>query len=273
MRKKIHELICGLQQQSHKCSFETILKDLNELFSSGCSDADALTDNETLREYLHILKTFTEELFGFLVRNKATEEPANYAPASEATNDESKGSSSGHFNSLFKYFSRVKQASSYFPSANNGLDNILPTVQYATVTYKMVVSGKTLGKHLDVVKRLNGPVPGHSVCLVLKESQPDEDSQVTIVFCPVALRTGTDVDAALQDISSDKPVILVVMYQMHTPTTRPSPKTDSRVQLGVNVFFHETVGLLNCSQNDEAINEIKNKLWEYSSKKSCVNPQ
>lgn len=164
-----------------------------------------------------------------------------------------------------------------FHSTNEGASHAKPRplpLTNAHVMYKMVVSGRTLEKHVDVIERLNGPVPGNMVSLKLKEAQREEDSKVTIVFCPIVSRAGTDIAAALQNISSDKPIIVVAMYHRHTAISTPALKTDSRVELAVNVFFHEAVGLLDCSQNHEAINEVKTKLCEYSTKKkSSINPQ
>lgn len=135
-----------------------------------------------------------------------------------------------------------------------------------------IVHGNTLGRHVDVLKKLNGPVPGpEPLSLHLKETQHENESQVNIVFCPVVSRVGTDVEAALRDITSDKPLILVVMYHMHTPTGLPAPGSNSIVSFGINVFFHESSGLLDCSENTEAINELKLKLLEYSTKKSRKN--
>ncbi|XP_020774783.2 uncharacterized protein LOC110155057 isoform X2 [Boleophthalmus pectinirostris] len=151
--------------------------------------------------------------------------------------------------------------------------NTNPTAktQLATVRYKMVVSGKTLDKHRDIIEKLNGPVPRCNVFLKLHEAT-DESCQVILLFCPVVSRMGTDLDAAQRKISSEKPLIVVAMHHMHTPTSLPAPKTRFIHDLGVNVFFHETVnGLLNCPQNEAAITEMKTKLFEYSTKRISPN--
>ncbi|CAL9692252.1 unnamed protein product [Knipowitschia caucasica] len=152
------------------------------------------------------------------------------------------------------------------------VSNLWPKQQrQAHVTYKMVVSGKTLGTHLKVLEKLNGPIPGHSESLQLQKTN-DEDCQVIIVFCPVVSRAGTDVEAALREVCGDKPIILVAMHHMHSPSGLPPPRTNSKVVLGVNVFFHETAnGLLPCSQNESALNDMKVKLHDYSKKRSCLN--
>lgn len=294
VRKEIHKLIC------RKPKDETILKDRKDFFLSDLL-ADGFTDKDALLEALRKMKACTHELIDLLETNRAgpPKKPGNQEAVNNASSarhgQSSEGSASDSSSSNLPRFSLSpwnifsnRSFSFLSPSAeakdtsgpianetNKAVCNIIskaPTVMKKTVMYKMVVSGKTLEKHLDVIKRLSGQVPGHSVSLQLTESQRDEDSKVTIVFCPVVSRVGTDIDVALQGISSDKPIIVVAMHHLHTATSMPPPPTMSRVELGVNVFFHESRGLLDCSQNDNAINEIKVKLLEYSSKRSYMNP-
>uniref|UniRef100_A0AAV2KB24 SAM domain-containing protein n=1 Tax=Knipowitschia caucasica TaxID=637954 RepID=A0AAV2KB24_KNICA len=71
---------------------------------------------------------------------------------------------------------------------------------------------------------------GHSESLQLQKTN-DEDCQVIIVFCPVVSRAGTDVEAALREVCGDKPIILVAMHHMHSPSGLPPPRTNSKVVL------------------------------------------
>ncbi|XP_072307478.1 uncharacterized protein [Eucyclogobius newberryi] len=138
-----------------------------------------------------------------------------------------------------------------------------------TVTYKVIVSGNTLNRHKDVLAQLKSNGPD---CLHLQEAQRDEDSQVTIVFCPVVSRVGTDVETALRCITDDKPVILVTMHHNHTAFAAPFVRHDLcyNVVLKVDVFFHDTVpGILKLPQNNEAISKIQTKLRSFAVKSNA----
>ncbi|XP_068564980.1 uncharacterized protein [Cebidichthys violaceus] len=125
--------------------------------------------------------------------------------------------------------------------------------------YKMVVSGKTFDTHLKLMEKVEKQVQNQ-----IRRCDDSQDNKVTFVFCPISSRVASDVEAAMTDVKDDKPVILVLMH--HTRQARPtSMKTwqdDDRVVLHVNVFYHDTVGLLRCEQNDAAVTEIQNKLLE-----------
>ncbi|XP_025754710.1 uncharacterized protein LOC112841729 isoform X1 [Oreochromis niloticus] len=130
------------------------------------------------------------------------------------------------------------------------------------VTYKMVVSGVTF----DADKQLLDRVTTSSGDRILKLLNED-DGEVIIVFCPVVSRTGTDVEAAMAQVTGDKPVILVVMHHAYEARSVSSAKTwkDScKVVLCVHVFYHEKVpGLLPCQENNDAISKIQTELLNY----------
>ncbi|XP_020774775.2 uncharacterized protein LOC110155057 isoform X1 [Boleophthalmus pectinirostris] len=204
---------------------------------------------------------------------RANEDANTANSGSSSANSENSNSGTFAFLSHLLPPSLQRQASSGSATTAQTKTNTNPTAktQLATVRYKMVVSGKTLDKHRDIIEKLNGPVPRCNVFLKLHEAT-DESCQVILLFCPVVSRMGTDLDAAQRKISSEKPLIVVAMHHMHTPTSLPAPKTRFIHDLGVNVFFHETVnGLLNCPQNEAAITEMKTKLFEYSTKRISPN--
>ncbi|TNN42388.1 hypothetical protein EYF80_047453 [Liparis tanakae] len=129
----------------------------------------------------------------------------------------------------------------------------------ATLLYKMVVGGgKTFGTHQTLMQKVKKPFQER-----LRPCVGGQDNKITFVFCPISSRVGTDVDAAMVDIKDDKPIILVLMHHTHEVKPVSSMKVkpdDARVVLHVNVFYHETRGLLKCDQNDAAVTEIQNKL-------------
>lgn len=74
------------------------------------------------------------------------------------------------------------------------MQNLPQFVRVSTtpVLFWMVVSGKTLEAHhaiLDKVRQLDG--------FTLMETSVMQDCQVTIVFCPISSRVGSDVESAM----------------------------------------------------------------------------
>ncbi|KAM9840092.1 uncharacterized protein ACBR49_015499 isoform 2-T2 [Aulostomus maculatus] len=126
-----------------------------------------------------------------------------------------------------------------------------------TVRYKKVVCSSTF----NADHQLLGKVETKDFRLL--ESSGDHD--VVIVFCPITSRMDSDVDAAMANVKSDKPIILVLMHHFREPRPVPKASIDSKkVVSQVSVFYHQTIsGLLECQQNDSAAKEIWNKLQQY----------
>uniref|UniRef100_A0A667XLD3 Uncharacterized protein n=1 Tax=Myripristis murdjan TaxID=586833 RepID=A0A667XLD3_9TELE len=118
-----------------------------------------------------------------------------------------------------------------------------------------VISGNTLDSHQKFVQQL---IKGGAT----EVDSPDK-SDVIIFFCPIISRLGTDITAALSNISElcgCKPVILVVMHHTFNPelTVADSSRlvNSSSVQLVVDCLFYETKGLLDCPRNENAVTEV-----------------
>lgn len=141
-----------------------------------------------------------------------------------------------------------------------------PHTTRRTIKYKMELSGNTLDAHQQILDRIQNQ-DSSSVSLNLVNSS-DMDSDVTLLFCPIASRAGTDVETAMKRVKDDKLVILVVMRHSHE--VKPvAPKRTwshfSNVLLHTTVFYHDTVnGLLNCQENTDAICEIRKELLKHS---------
>ncbi|XP_066545440.1 uncharacterized protein LOC136712630 [Amia ocellicauda] len=95
---------------------------------------------------------------------------------------------------------------------------------------------------------------------------------VILVFCPVASRIQTDIDAAIQDIPANKEAILVVMHQTQNPElnmTESSSLVKNRANIvgTVDCLFHETVGLLQCEVNTQAVKQVSHILRKHNKKK------
>ncbi|XP_034017981.1 uncharacterized protein LOC117502948 isoform X2 [Thalassophryne amazonica] len=140
-------------------------------------------------------------------------------------------------------------------------------VMVATVTYGAVISGVTFGSHQQLMDSVIHLEAGERTKLVLKESKSPEDVQILIVFCPVSSRLDSDVEAAMNDVTGDKPVILVLMHHTwdstYTSYQRPQLQR-ANVVMVVNVLFHDTKGLLRCQQNEDAALEIRQELLKHS---------
>ncbi|KAM4624380.1 uncharacterized protein ACJ7VT_005232 [Polymixia lowei] len=123
-------------------------------------------------------------------------------------------------------------------------------------TFSTYVSGKTLGADKAFVEGL--------VSRGATKVDSPEKSDITIVFCPIASRMGTDIDSALSKISGCKPVILVVMHHTfdkdRVVEDSSSLVTSSDVILRVDCLLHETDGLLNCSRNEDAFNKVAEQM-------------
>ncbi|KAL7834437.1 hypothetical protein SRHO_G00286840 [Serrasalmus rhombeus] len=132
-----------------------------------------------------------------------------------------------------------------------------PPVKTKPVNIFSCVTGKTLGSHEDFVRIL---------CkrrTALQEVLTVEECDVVLVFCPVVSQAGTDIEAALQelsDISATKPAVLVVLHHTLNPdlTVPDSSRAVNREKtLTVDCLFYEDEGLLQCCRkNDEAFREV-----------------
>uniref|UniRef100_A0A1A7YBU6 Si:ch211-245h14.1 n=1 Tax=Iconisemion striatum TaxID=60296 RepID=A0A1A7YBU6_9TELE len=136
-----------------------------------------------------------------------------------------------------------------------------------TVKYKMVVSGKTFGADQQILNQIRSSAQELNLVDVEVNGCIEDDSQITLVFCPVVSRMGTDVEAAMKKVPDVKPVILVLMHHSHEVRHVGSMRswTDKcKIVLHVNVFYHEKVpGLIICQQNDEAITAVKKEILTY----------
>uniref|UniRef100_A0A674DB82 Uncharacterized LOC115174763 n=2 Tax=Salmo trutta TaxID=8032 RepID=A0A674DB82_SALTR len=125
------------------------------------------------------------------------------------------------------------------------------------VRFFIFVVGNTLGAHVDLTRHL--VIRGGCT-----EVMSQEESDVIMAFCPIVSRAGTDIEAALQQIPADKPVILVVLHHTFNPdyTVPDSSRLVTRgdVILTVDCLFHERQGLLECHHNEAAVKEILKKL-------------
>lgn len=137
--------------------------------------------------------------------------------------------------------------------------------------YYTVVTGNTLGCHKQFIDRLNA-----TNCL--KEVNLPEKSDFIWVFCPIVSRQGSDIEEALKQIpNAGKPAILVVLYHTFNhayvlPDCGRHVCLNTNVILIVQCLFHDSIGLLQCSQNNAAAKKLLKELeieCERSNPLSC----
>ncbi|XP_047665361.1 uncharacterized protein LOC113641493 isoform X7 [Tachysurus fulvidraco] len=126
------------------------------------------------------------------------------------------------------------------------------------LTYFTLMSGNTLGHHVEIERKLQEQIPG------LQKVTKLEESDLVLVFCPVVSRAGTDIEAAVEMLNTqagDKPAVLVVLH--HTFNAEHIVPDSSKSVNRHNTFtadclFHEDQGLLTCHKNNEALSKVVN---------------
>ncbi|XP_072530430.1 uncharacterized protein [Salminus brasiliensis] len=132
------------------------------------------------------------------------------------------------------------------------------------------VSGNTLGFHMEFVRMLCTRRPDVQEVLTV------EECDVILCFCPVVSRAGTDIEAALQNLSDipvSKDVVLVVLHHTFNPESiipDSNREVSRKNTLTVDCLFHEDSGFLHCSKNDHAFRKV---LALIETKGTTLNPQ
>uniref|UniRef100_A0A3Q3M4J3 Uncharacterized protein n=1 Tax=Mastacembelus armatus TaxID=205130 RepID=A0A3Q3M4J3_9TELE len=103
------------------------------------------------------------------------------------------------------------------------------------------------------------------VCLTAERPKL-ENSDATVVFCPIVSRFETDVDSALSSISGkhlqilkSRNVILVAMHHTYDPNYAlpTNRQMEARgVRLCVDCLFYEKTGLLSCAHNKKSVKKV-----------------
>ncbi|XP_034017982.1 uncharacterized protein LOC117502948 isoform X3 [Thalassophryne amazonica] len=247
LRKNIFDII--YKQRSD----DVLLREPKDCLSWESFQA-TLRANSVLTEYLNTLKELKTQ-----VNNVQMVIERHVDQLEELNKNQHQKAKRGQwFPKIFSSFgSKTPQTDHHKPAA----------VMVATVTYGAVISGVTFGSHQQLMDSVIHLEAGERTKLVLKESKSPEDVQILIVFCPVSSRLDSDVEAAMNDVTGDKPVILVLMHHTwdstYTSYQRPQLQR-ANVVMVVNVLFHDTKGLLRCQQNEDAALEIRQELLKHS---------
>ncbi|XP_022105314.1 uncharacterized protein LOC110987148 [Acanthaster planci] len=113
-------------------------------------------------------------------------------------------------------------------------------------------------------ERLKSHMAAKGVDLVFKEWSPGRDHHmVTLVFCLASNDVAQNIAKALDGVSSDAEVILVVFHTASQESTRKDPETESlnlsslsNACLVVDVFFSKRDSLYRCNQNNRAMSRL-----------------
>ncbi|XP_026066534.1 uncharacterized protein LOC113048847 isoform X2 [Carassius auratus] len=115
----------------------------------------------------------------------------------------------------------------------------------------------------------------------LEEAHKVDESDIVLVFCPIVSRAGTDIDAALNNLTyptDSKLTVLVVLHHTFDPekTIPDSSRSIKRTDiLTVDCLFYEDTGLLKCQKNsdayDKTVNWLKQQAWPWGSPKQKSN--
>ncbi|KAF4090891.1 hypothetical protein AMELA_G00030750 [Ameiurus melas] len=127
-------------------------------------------------------------------------------------------------------------------------------------------SDKCLKVQSKLEKRLNKR-------LQLRQVDSVDNCDVIMAFVPIVSRAGTDIEAALQNIPTDRPVILMVLH--HTFDENYIPPQSKRCVNRDGVFaadflFYENVGLLECLTNNKALKSVTDYLISMDPKTPLV---
>ncbi|MED6259629.1 hypothetical protein ATANTOWER_026751 [Ataeniobius toweri] len=121
------------------------------------------------------------------------------------------------------------------------------------VQVETITTGETCGADVALMNQVKRKV---------KLEGTNQDGQCLIVFCPITSRVGSDVEAAMQNIPSNKRIILVLMHHTRDGDYSTAGKSWSEdypdIKLEVHVLYHESMqGLLTCSKNTEAVYKMQ----------------
>ncbi|KAB5525815.1 hypothetical protein PHYPO_G00144550 [Pangasianodon hypophthalmus] len=140
-----------------------------------------------------------------------------------------------------------------------------------TLVFFINQSGKFLDAQREIVERLKKR-------LEIREVDSVDKCDVIIAFVPIVSRAGTDIEAALQNIPTTRPVVLVVFHHTFDENyIAPQSKLCVKKEdvFAADFLCHEDVGLLKCLANDEALKSITDYLISMapSSPLIPVNPR
>ncbi|XP_058238969.1 uncharacterized protein LOC131348230 [Hemibagrus wyckioides] len=170
---------------------------------------------------------------------------------------------------LYKVINWIEDISERIPRKSQNQDHPARQMMKGPhLKYFTLVTGKTLGHHVEIEMKLQKVIPH------LQKVMNLEETDFILVFCPVVSKAGTDIEAAVKMLitqAGNKPAVLVVLHHTFNPEliVPDSSRSVKRWNMiTVDCLFHEDQGLLTCSKNHEALSKVTNWLHPEVDKRS-----
>lgn len=125
--------------------------------------------------------------------------------------------------------------------------------------YFILLPGKRLKPQEDIIRNVLQQIPD------LQEVSTAAECDVILVFTIIVSRTGTDIDAAVNELNAlpvpeSKPAVFMVLHHTFDPekiVPDSSRHVTRRNTLTIDCLFDEDEGLLKCVRNNEALEGMK----------------
>ncbi|KAJ7341387.1 hypothetical protein JRQ81_005427 [Phrynocephalus forsythii] len=159
----------------------------------------------------------------------------------------------------------------WWPSGSGGSDGLVRVAirgDPPEFWVQVQSAGKTGGCEKKFLKEVSKCLSHQRVSLKVKEFT-ETSKDLLLVFCPIASRIGTDIDNALEGLSRDQKVLLVVMHYVPKDGTGPVADTWQRQTppaLVQTVHTRYTVqeGFYPCEMNASAVADVAAAIKELS---------
>ncbi|XP_030054527.1 uncharacterized protein LOC115467022 isoform X2 [Microcaecilia unicolor] len=145
------------------------------------------------------------------------------------------------------------------------------------ITLQVCVTGQTFNSEQQFLNQVAECLQGCGIHLQ-REVYNHESDEPLLLFCPVVSRAGTDIHHALENISSHRKVVLVVMHHAPNPnlmlyTASQSQTQHSSLVSVVDCRFSQGSGLYSCQMNTTAVTSVASSIEQLVllSKETCVN--
>ncbi|XP_051790396.1 E3 ubiquitin/ISG15 ligase TRIM25-like isoform X3 [Erpetoichthys calabaricus] len=137
---------------------------------------------------------------------------------------------------------------------------------YKVLVIEVVDSNKTGNTEVMFFNGLSRKLDDNDI--IIQKAQLDNQSRnLVLLFCPIVSRIRTDIAVALKKVSSNKKIILVVMYRTSNPEFIVADSSryveQENVVLTVDCLFTETIGLLNCKLKKESSHKVFNFICSF----------
>ncbi|XP_015207956.1 uncharacterized protein [Lepisosteus oculatus] len=254
IRRKIMDFITASKQKSNRTRVESLIKSLLDLVPK-----DSLVSGDVLHNYLLVLKDMEVQLRSVLdFLQQHIHQLDRLGQCDPMQLDEKKHRdekpNKGQLNAC--HDCNQSQVDPWTPPPNSVSDLVVETLRTHYI----------LGAEKAFVSKLSQHLTNFAI-RVLTKGYENTSGNAVLVFCPVHSRVGADIEEATKKIPTNKNAVLVVMHHTHDPNRvlSESSRLVNRTNIveTVDCLFHETVGLLECEVNTQAIVKVSSALQKY----------